>query len=165
MDRTSASEVGDVRSIRAEGTLNSMAVKIGKSKDGYAMHYSVGTVIKKDGKFLLIDRANEPFGYAGVAGHLRENENPENAIRQHVKEEVNLEVVESKLLYVEELSNNRCHRGIIPHYWYLFECEAKGDPKPFILEAKSAGWFTPEEMKEIKFEPAWEYWFKKLGIL
>ncbi len=32
---------------------------------------SVGAIIEKDGKFLMIDRVNPPYGWAGVAGHVR----------------------------------------------------------------------------------------------
>ena len=33
-------------------------------------HFSVGAVIKKNGKYLLINRNLYPSGYAGIAGHV-----------------------------------------------------------------------------------------------
>ena len=43
---------------------------ISKASNGQILHYSVGALIKKDGKYLLIDRVNPPFGLAGLAGHV-----------------------------------------------------------------------------------------------
>ena len=44
--------------------------KVGKSPSGKEMHYSVGALIERDGKYLMIDRANPPFGFAVLAGHV-----------------------------------------------------------------------------------------------
>ena len=43
-------------------------------------------MIKQDGKYLLIDRKNFPFGFAGPAGHIEGSETPEVAIAREVKE-------------------------------------------------------------------------------
>jgi len=47
-----------------------MRSEIGKSTNGDALHYSVGALIKQREKFLLIERATEPFGFAVLAGHI-----------------------------------------------------------------------------------------------
>ncbi|MBI5358165.1 NUDIX domain-containing protein [Candidatus Amesbacteria bacterium] len=54
--------------------------------EGKLMHYSVGALIKRSDKYLLIDRAIPPFGFAGIAGHIDENETPLQALAREVKE-------------------------------------------------------------------------------
>lgn len=139
--------------------------KLGKSKEKRDMHYSVGALIKKDNKFLLIDRAYPPYGFAGVAGHIDEKENKFKALIREVKEESNLDVENYKLLFEEELSWNFCSKGIRVHYWYLFECEVSGIPKRNERETKSMNWYTMQEIKKLKLEPVWAYWFKKLKLI
>lgn len=129
------------------------------------MHFSAGAVIRKDGKCLLIDRFIEPFGFAGVAGHIDENETPEQALIREVEEESGLLIKSKKLLLEEELDWNRCSKGVGTHYWYLFECGVEGELKKSEREAKSIGWFDAEEIKSLKLEPVWEYWFKKLSVV
>ncbi|MFH0892723.1 MAG: NUDIX domain-containing protein [Candidatus Falkowbacteria bacterium] len=139
--------------------------KSGTSSDGRPMHYSVGAVIVKDGKYLLIDRAREPFGFAGVAGHVDEGEVPELAMEREVREESGFTVVDFEYLYEEEVPWNYCGAGVKCHYWYLFICEVEGEERKEDEEAKSMGWYTPEEMEKLTLEPVWKYWFEKMGIL
>jgi 8-oxo-dGTP pyrophosphatase MutT (NUDIX family) len=138
--------------------------KLGELKDSKPMHYSVGALIKKDNKYLLIDRVKPPLGFAGLAGHIDEGEKPEEALKREVKEESGLEVIKYKLLFEEELDFDTCSKEIERHYWHLFECEIRGDINRSLHETKSIGWFSANEIKNIKLEPAWDYWFKKLKI-
>lgn len=142
-----------------------MPPKEGKTKDGKPVHYSVGALIKRDGRYLLIDRTNIPFGFAGLAGHIDEGEDELTAVEREVKEESGLTIVRSTLLFEEELDWNRCGRNVSSHYWYLFACDVSGEPVLDPEEAVSMGWYTPEEIKKLVLEPAWEYWFKKLDII
>ena len=139
--------------------------KLGKSTKGEPMHYSVGAIIKKDNKYLLIDRTNPPLGFASIAGHIDEAETPEQALLREVQEEGGLVVLSHKLLTEEELDWNLCSRGIKVHYWHVYECEVKGDLHRNEQETKSAGWFTKSEIGRLALEPAWKYWFQKLGII
>lgn len=135
-----------------------------KAQNGKPMHYSVGALIHKDDKYLLIDRAIPPFGFAGVAGHIDEDENPEQALAREVEEEIGLKIKSKKLLFEENLDWNWCSKGIDNHYWYLFECEVIGEIKRSERETKSVGWYNADEIRELTLEPVWEYWFKKLKI-
>jgi 8-oxo-dGTP pyrophosphatase MutT (NUDIX family) len=139
--------------------------KIGKSKNGKPMHYSVGAVIKRKNKYLLIDRKIPPFGFAGLAGHIDEGENEIEALFREIEEESGLKIKKYKLLFEEEIDWNWCNYGIGSHYWYLFECEVAGKLKPNYAEMKSISWYSPEEIKKLKLEPVWEYWFKKLKVI
>ena len=139
--------------------------KLGASKDNQQMHYSVGALIKKNGKYLLIDRAIFPFGFAGLAGPIDDGETEIEALKREVEEESGLKVVKQKILFEEELDWNECSKGIGIHCWFLFECEVEGEIKANYSEVKSIGWFSKEEIKNLKLEPVWKYWFEKLGIL
>jgi ADP-ribose pyrophosphatase YjhB (NUDIX family) len=139
--------------------------KEGISSKGKKMHYSVGALIKKDNKYLLMDRNTYPFGYAPSAGHVDEGEAPEIAVVREVKEEVGLEVTNFKLLFEEEREGNICSKGAKIHYWYVYKCDVKGELHRNLRETKSVGWFSAEEIAKLKLEPTWEYFFKKLEIL
>ncbi len=139
--------------------------KLGKSSNGEDMHYSVGAIIQRNGKYLMIDRNNPPFGFACPAGHIDGNEKPEETVKREVKEETGLEVTCLKLLDEEELNWNWCERGVTVHYWYVFECGVNGILKRSEKETKSAGWYSAEEIKELKLEPSWNYWLKKIGVI
>jgi len=139
--------------------------KEGRTKDGKWMHFSVGAVIERDGKYFLIERAVPPPGFAGIAGHVDEGEDEKQAIVREVKEEAGFVVESSTLLFEEELDWNWCSRGVTSHHWYLFQCSVSGSPERSRQETRSAGWYSKEDIKKLKLEPAWEYWFKKLNVL
>lgn len=137
----------------------------GEAKDRKLMHFSVGALIERDGKYLLIDRATAPFGFAGIAGHVDEGEDEQRAVIRETKEEVGLDVNNPELLFEEELDWNWCSQGVTTHYWYLFRCNATGDMERSTRETKSAGWYSKDEIKNLELEPVWEYWFKKLRVI
>lgn len=139
--------------------------KIGLSKNGEKMHYSVGAIIERNCRYLLVDRAKTPLGFASIAGHIDENENKEDALVREVKEEGDLKVESYELISEEELDWNKCRRDTNVHYWYIFNCETSGEPKLNPLEAKSIGWYPPNQIRELTLEPVWEYWFKKLKVI
>lgn len=139
--------------------------KQGKSKNGQPMHFSVGALILKDEKYLLIDRSVPPFGFAGLAGHIDEDETSEQALKREVEEESGFRIENFKLIFEEELGWNWCNKGVDIHYWYLYEANVSGKIKQNLRETKSIGWYSVEEIKKLKLEPVWEYWFKRLNII
>ena len=139
--------------------------KSGISSNNEEMHFSVAALIKREGKYLLIDRVKPPLGFAGLAGHIDEGENEIEALKREVKEESGLKVVKYNLLFREELDWNECSKGIGTHYWFLYECEVDGEIRENKRETKSIGWYNINEIRELELEPAWKYWFEKLGVL
>ncbi len=139
--------------------------KLGKSRQGLPMHYSVGAIIEKDSKYLLIDRAKFPLGFACVAGHIDEGEDAETALKREVAEESGLIVRDFQLIAEEELDFNTCRRGVTVHYFYVFRCQAEGQIDRNVAETKSIGWYNIDEIKKLPLEPVWKYWFGKLGII
>lgn len=136
-----------------------------QNSKGELMHFSVGAVIKADGKYLLIDRDMEPLGFAGIAGHINEGEVPEETLFRKVLEEGSLKVKKYSLLFEEEVEWNWCRAGVQPHYWYVYDCEVEGEVKNNTEASKSIGWYNPNEIRKLKMEPVWRYWFEKLGVL
>jgi len=139
--------------------------KTGKSKNGQVMHYSVGALIKKDDKYLLIDRVDPPLGFAGLAGHINEGEAPEETLLRKVSEESGLKIKNYSLLFEEEVEWNWCRAGIQSHYWYMYKCEVGGKTQNNPEASKSIGWYSADEIKKLKLEPVWEYWFKKIKLI
>ncbi len=128
-------------------------------------HYTVGAYIhNNNNEILMIDRKNKPYGWACVAGHVDEGETPEEALVREVKEESGLDLIEYKLLF-EELLDNECKRGAKKHYWYVYDCKSSGSLKFNDKETNAIGWINIDRIKELKLEPVWNYWFKKLNII
>lgn len=134
--------------------------------DGMPRHFIVGFVIKEDEKYLLFEKNNFPYGYAGSCGHIDEGETVDSALVRELKEETNLEVVEAKLMFEDIISLTPCrYDGTYDHKTYIYEVETAGklvvDPGEF----KSHGWFTPEEIATLSLEPMWKLVFKNLGVI
>lgn len=128
------------------------------------MHKSVGAIIKKDNKILMVDRVNPPFGWAAPAGHVEEGENLKETLIKEIKEEVDLDIKKSKLLIHEFIPWNNCkkHNG---HDWYVYEViDWQGKAKRSKRETRNMKWVKIGDLKKINLEPVWEYWFKKLKI-
>lgn len=147
---------------------------------------SVGMIIKRDNKILLIERKKPPFGFAPPAGHVDDKGSFENAAKEEVKEEVGLTSKKITLL-AEDRKENPCRRkGGAWHYWKIYQVEAEGEINRSEDETKQAGWFSDGQIKTLakrteKFltgnispeewqkspgiEPVWCDWFRELGIL
>ena len=139
--------------------------KTGVSSAGNTIHYSVGAVIRKGDRYLIIERKKFPPGFACVAGHIDEGENPEESVIREVNEESGLNVSSLNLLTEEYISWNKCGDGVKGHHWYVFECKTSGEIKQNVSETKSIGWYSKPELANLKLEEVWEYWFKKLNII
>ena len=138
--------------------------KEGKAKNGVKKHYGVGVIIKEKGKILVFDRTFFPFGWACVAGHVREGDTPEETARREVTEETGLKVTKLKKLFRKEMIGNRCSRGVSVHDWTVFEAKAKGKIKKG-HEASETRWVEPKALAKLKLEPVWETFFKKLKYI
>lgn len=131
------------------------------------MHRSVAAVIRnKEGEVLMLDRVNPPFGWACPAGHVEKGEAPEKAMAREVQEETGLDVKKHKLILHEFLEWNECKRGVRGHDFFVYEVsEWEGNIHKDKLESKDLQWKSVEEIKNLKLEPAWEYFLKKLKII
>ncbi|MDB5259438.1 MAG: hypothetical protein JWO73_646 [Candidatus Taylorbacteria bacterium] len=147
---------------------------------------SVGMIVRKGGKILLIERANFPKGFAAPAGHVDGDATYEDAARRELEEEVGLKTDELKLV-AEGKRNNPCKReGGSWHHWKVYQVEAAGDVHRSLEETKQVNWYTIEQInafaqKTEKYvrgeiaedawnaapglEPIWYDWFKELQII
>lgn len=126
---------------------------------------SAGTIIRKNRRILLIDRAFFPLGWACPAGHVKKGESAKGAASRETKEEVGLRVTSAKLLLSKKRISNKCVKSSKFHDWNVFECRVAGRVRLNKGEAKGSGWFFPEEIVKLKLEPIWEKWFKELKII
>ena len=130
------------------------------------MHRSAGAITKnKEGKILILDRKNFPFGWACPAGHIEENETPEEALVREVAEETGIHVLEYRLLFHEFIAWNECKRGAKGHDWFLFEVTKWEGEIVKNGESKNLQWLNAEEIKNKQLEEVWKYWFEKLKII
>ncbi len=140
-------------------------IKEEKSSNGEIVHYGISAVIEKDGKYLLIDRAVEPFGYGCISGHINEGEEAEDALIREVEEEAGLKVINQELIFRGKLKSRGCSYGKIPHYCYIFKCSVNGKINSNPKEVKSIGWYSQDEIKNLKLEPLWKFYFRKMKVI
>lgn len=133
--------------------------------NGKKVHESVGAIIIKEKKILMINRANYPFGWACPAGHVDEGETPETALIREVKEETNFNITFAKEIFTELVEWNDCVYGVKGHYWHVYIATGYGDVQ-ITKEVKDWAWLTIKEIKNLssmgKLEPVWDYWFRKI---
>jgi len=136
-------------------------------------HKSVGMLVWKEDRLLLIERKKPPFGFAPPAGHVDEDDSFEVAAKRELEEEVGLKVKNINLL-IEGRKENPCRREDGNwHYWKIYEVKTEGDVKRSQEETKQAGSYSKEKIKElakrtedyIKGEIKEEEWEKSPGIV
>lgn len=149
-------------------------------------HKSVGMLVWREDRVLLIERKRFPFGFAPPAGHVDGDSNFEDAARRELKEEVGLDVKNIKLV-IEGRKENECRREDGTwHYWKIYKIEAEGEILRSQEETRQAGWYDKEQLNELAkktekytkgeitddlwqespgIEPVWYEWFKQLDII
>jgi ADP-ribose pyrophosphatase YjhB (NUDIX family) len=112
-------------------------------------HTSVGMIVRKEDKTLLIERMKYPFGFAPPAGHVDGDSSFELAAKRELTEEVGLTAAKLKLVF-EGRKDNVCRRPDGSwHYWKIYEVEVRGEVKRSEDETKRAGWYTRQEIEEL----------------
>jgi len=145
-------------------------------------HTSVGVLVFRDDKLLLIDRKRPPFGFAAPAGHVDDHGNPndteeeryEKAAVAELKEETGL-IATSLTLVAEGRKDTPCRRGGAWHYWRIYRAETTGDLQLSDEETHGHLWCSKEQIKELLagkpvriegkeayLEPVWREWLSEL---
>ena len=96
--------------------------------DRFKICCAVHLILIKDGKILL-QRRNNPnkhgFGMLGMpAGHLEENENVYDALKREMKEELDIDIINSEIVQVMNLNGDTDVYDA-----YFFTCEYSGEIK------------------------------------
>ena len=149
-------------------------------------HTSVGMIVWKGDKILLIERAKFPKGFACPAGHVDSDESYEISAKRELKEEVGLDATELALVADKRMENPCRREGGSWHHWKVFKTEASGELERSLDETKKAGWYSIEEIKNLGaktqeyrdgkiseeawdqnpgLEPIWFDWLKELNII
>ncbi len=149
-------------------------------------HKSVGMLVRKDEKILLLERMKFPFAFALPAGHLDGNESFEEVARVELFEETGLAVKALKLLG-KGRKENPCRRiDGTWHFWQIFEVEVEGELNCSLSETKQLKWVSVDELRKLAkrceqylageisnedwktspgLEPVWREWLEELKII
>ena len=95
-----------------------------------------GVVLDEKGRVLLLEhvfRAGNGWGVPG--GFVERGEQPDDALRRELREEVGLELDSVEVAFVRLLKRSS-------HLEIIFRCRAQGNADPRSREIKSASWFA-----------------------
>ncbi len=132
--------------------------------EGTPRHFIVGIIVEKNGKYLLLERIDYPYGFAGPTGHINEGETIEEALKRKLKGEAGLEIIEKKEISREVISVTPCRiDGTYDHMTYIYKVKTRGKIKIDKDEFKSCGWYSKEEISNLNLEPMWSFVFNKIN--
>ena len=109
-------------------------------------HTSVGVLVWRDKKLLLIERKKFPFGFAPPAGHVDGDVSFEVAAKRELAEEVDLWARDLRLIFAGRKENLCQRQDGNWHEWKIYEAEVEGEIKASQDETKSFGWFGKEQL-------------------
>jgi 8-oxo-dGTP diphosphatase len=118
---------------RLPGGLRRRTVRLGQRR----FTVTVGAMLFDDeGRILLLEhvfRADSRWGIPG--GFMTKREQPEEALRRELREEIDVEIEKIELLFVRTLGRPR-------QIEIYFRARVIGEPKPSSFEIKRAAWFA-----------------------
>ena len=101
------------------------------------------------GRVLLLKHRFRPgLGWGIPGGFLETGEQPEEALRRELREEIGLEVEKLKVFTTRAFRKPK-------QVEIVFSCQAVGDPDQLSFEIQKAAWFSPEQLpKELPGDQA-----------
>ena len=106
-------------------------------------------ITNREGQVLLLHHRFRPGSGWGIpGGFIEQGEQPDEALRRELREEVGLEVEDLKLFKTRAFGKAR-------QIEILFCCRAQGQAEQLSFEIKRLAWFDPQELpKELPQEQA-----------
>jgi ADP-ribose pyrophosphatase YjhB (NUDIX family) len=99
-------------------------------------------VFDDEGRILLLEHVFRPDSRWGIpGGFLSKGEQPDQALRRELREEVALEVTDVEFLFARTLPRPR-------QVEIYFLCKPAGVPSPSSFEITKAEWFTTDNLPE-----------------
>lgn len=112
-------------------------------------HTSVGMIVSRGNKVLLIERRKQPYGFAAPAGHVDDDSTYEAAAERELMEEVGLRADSLKLVSEKEVANPCRRQNGDWHHWKIYEVSTEGEVLPSEQETKQARWVSPDELENL----------------
>lgn len=114
----------------------------------------VGGVLLKEGKGLIVQRANNPGKgrWTIPGGYVEQDEKIEDAIVRELSEETGLITETVSILAVRDRPQDL--PGVKHDIYIVFLLRyISGEPKPDLVEVSQADFYTPEECKDLNIAP------------
>ncbi len=77
-------------------------------------------------------------------------------------EETGLRILQTTLLFNEELTWNKCRYGGDSHLWYLYSCECEPGTPLLSAEIESIGWYSLEEARKLQLVPIADFFLNHI---
>jgi 8-oxo-dGTP diphosphatase len=119
------------------GVVRRRLVRVGQNR----FTVTAGAMIfDEQGRILLLEHVFRPDSGWGIpGGFIGRGEQPEQAMRRELREEIGIEVEEVKMILVRTLGRPR-------QVEIYFRARAIGNPVPCSFEIKTAEWFVPDSL-------------------
>ena len=108
-----------------------------------------GIIRNNEGRVLLLHHRFRPGSGWGIpGGFVQRGEQPDEALRRELREEVGLEIEDMSLFKTRAFRNAR-------QVEIVFRCRARGETEELSYEIKRLAWFDPNELpKELPRDQA-----------
>lgn len=110
----------------------------------------VALILEKDGLLLIEKRretkSSDPGKFVFPGGHVRDNENIDEAINREAFEELNIKLVEPKLVYVTDFDGPEEKQKIHWYWCNKFEGAMQNN------EAEELIWIKPSESNRLTYQ-------------
>lgn len=113
---------------------------------------AVSVALKRDGKFLLVLRANPPAQhmYAFPGGRVDPDEKLEDAALRELEEETGLKAANPLPFATFDLPSREADGSLSSHFLLtVFLADDPGGEPVALDDAKAVGWFTPDEIRTL----------------
>ena len=124
---------------RASTSLRRLSISLSQAR----FRVTAGAVVIDDRNRILllkhVFRVGSGWGIPG--GFMNKGEQPEEALRRELHEEIGLELEHVELAFVRTLKK----AGQVEIY---FRASPRGESQPRSIEIKSVAWFNPEDLPE-----------------